>query len=347
MDTPLLVVDLPVVERNINRFQSLADAAGIAARPHIKTHKIPALAQMQIDAGAIGITCQKIGEAEVMVGAGISDILLTYNILGPEKQARLALLAQRCRLSVTCDNGTVAHQLSQTFADQVAPLRVLVECDTGAGRCGVQSPEAARDLALLIDTLPGLEFQGLMTYPPMTGTDHVGAWLIAARDLLSQVQLPCPVISTGGTPNLDRLAGLAVATEHRAGTYIYNDRSLVERGACSVDDCAAVIRTTIVSRPTEKRAIIDAGSKALSSDLLGLQGFGLIKEAPDATIVSLSEEHGIVDLSATEWRPAVGDVISVIPNHICVVSNLFETVILRNGQGAETTVQVAARGKLR
>ncbi|WP_138470872.1 D-TA family PLP-dependent enzyme [Poseidonocella sp. HB161398] len=347
MDTPALVVDLAVVERNIAAFQALADAAGLAARPHVKTHKIPALAQMQVAAGAVGITCQKIGEAEVMAEAGLADILLTYNILGAEKLARLRALAGRCRLSVTCDNAPVAQGLSAAFADAPAPLEVLVECDTGAGRCGVQSPAAALALAQEIDALPGLAFGGLMTYPPMAEAGAVDAWLAEARDLCLAAGLACPRISTGGTPNLGDLSAFATATEHRAGTYVYNDRSLIARGACRAEDCAAVVMATVVSRPSPARAILDAGSKALSSDLLGLEGFGLIREAPGARIASLSEEHAIVDLSGTDWQPQIGAVVSIIPNHVCVVSNLFPAVTLVHPDGRREEVPVAARGRLR
>lgn len=347
MDTPRLVVELEVVDANIARFQKLAENAGVATRPHIKTHKLPMLAQRQIDAGAIGITCQKIGEAEVMAAAGIADILLTYNILGQEKLARLVALSRVCRLSVTCDNAVVARGLFAAFANEPTPLTVLIECDTGAGRCGVQSPEAARDLARLIGEMPGLELGGLMTYPPMTGSAAVNAWLTEAQRLIRAEGLPCDIISNGGTPNLGELGAYTVATEHRAGTYIYNDRSLIARGACSVEDCAATVRATVVSRPTDTRAIIDAGSKTLSSDLLGLEGHGLIREAPKAKIVALAEEHGTIDLSETDWHPAIGEVISIIPNHICVVSNLFETVTLVKPGGETEEVIVAARGKLR
>lgn len=347
MDTPCLIVDLDVTDRNIAKFQSLADAQGLRARPHIKTHKLPMLAQRQIAAGAIGITCQKIGEAEVMADAGIADILLSYNILGPEKLTRLRDLAQRCQLSVVCDNSVVAEALSETFRSAPAPLPVLIECDTGAGRCGVQSPEDALSLARQIDALPGLRLEGLMTYPPMNGTAAVNDWLSRAKTLLRKAGVTCDTVSTGGTPNLGDLAQLSVATEHRAGTYIYNDRSLIARGACTIADCAATVRATVVSRPTANRAIIDTGSKALSSDLLGLEGFGLIREAPEAMISALSEEHGIVDLSETDLRPQIGDEISIIPNHVCVVSNLFDSLLLRHPDGQFEEVSIPARGKLR
>ncbi|WP_343115919.1 D-TA family PLP-dependent enzyme [Ostreiculturibacter nitratireducens] len=347
MDTPCLVVDLSIVDRNIARFQKLADSAGLKTRPHIKTHKLPFMAKRQIAAGAIGITCQKIGEAEVMADAGIKDILITYNIVGQPKLDRLAALGRRCRLSVTCDNETVAQGLSDRFAGEPDPLPVLIECDTGAGRCGVQSPEAALSLARRIQALPGLQLEGLMTYPPMSGSEQVDQWLATARDLLTTEGLPCPVISTGGTPNIGDLGCFRSATEHRAGTYIYNDRYMIAFGACGEDDCAATVQATVVSRPTADRAIIDAGSKVLSSDLLGLEDYGLIREAPGARIVALAEEHGTIDLAGSGWDPMVGEEISIIPNHVCVVSNLLDAVILRHPDGRLESMPVAARGKVK
>lgn len=317
------------------------------ARPHIKTHKLPLMARRQLEAGAIGITCQKIGEAEVMADAGIDDILISYNILGLDKLDRLAALARRCKLSVTCDNETVAQGLSDRFAHESEPLPVLIECDTGAARCGVQSPEEALALARRIHALPGLRLDGLMTYPPMSGSHEVDQWLARARDLLLAEGLPCPVISNGGTPNLGDLSEFHSATEHRAGTYIYNDRSLIAMGACGVEDCAARLHATVISRPAADRAIIDAGSKALTSDLLGLPDYGLIVEAPEARIVGLSEEHGHIDLTGSGWDPQVGDEITIIPNHVCVVSNLFDAVILRHPDGRLESIPVAARGKVR
>jgi len=344
MDTPCVVVDLAVVKRNIERTQAIFDRLGVAFRPHIKTHKIPELALAQVKAGARGITCQKIGEAEVMADSGIDDILITYNIVGAEKLARLKALAERCKLSVTADNADVIDGLSAAFADAPKPLEVLVECDTGHHRCGVQTPEEALALARRIHAAPGLTLGGLMTYPPMTGLEAVNAWLARAKALLQENGLPCPRVSNGGTPNLDEVAAAPVATEHRAGTYIYNDRSLVERGACEIADCAATVKATVVSRPTDTRAVIDAGSKILTSDLMGLKNHGLIVEGPGAKIVSLSEEHGVVDLSETDWRPKVGDVVTVIPNHICVVENMVDAVTFVEPDGSTRTVKVAARG---
>lgn len=344
METPAVLIDMSIVERNMERVQNLFDQIGVRFRPHIKTHKIPRLALMQIEAGACGITCQKIDEAEVMVDAGVADILITYNILGQEKLDRLVKLAKRCKLAVTADNSVTIKGLSSAFTSAGLDLPVLVECDTGAGRCGVQTAQEALELAEQIVSAPGITFEGLMTYPHMSDMKAVDSWLGSAKSVLEENGIDCATVSSGGTPNLSRAHEAATATEHRAGTYIYNDRSLIEAGLCGVDDCALTVQATVVSRPTETRAVIDAGSKSLTSDLIGLTGYGLIREAPGAQITGLSEEHGVVDLSDCGWRPEIGDRISIIPNHACPVSNLVDEVYWQKPDGTVLTVPVAARG---
>lgn len=344
-DTPAVLIDMAVVKRNIARAQQLYDGWGIKFRPHIKTHKLPLIAKMQIEAGAVGITCQKIGEAEIMADAGIDDILITYNIIGDRKLEHLFALSRKCRLSVTTDNLATAEGLSLRFAG-VEPLDVLIECDTGHQRCGVQTPQEALELAQQIAALPGLQFCGLMTYPAPDDMPGVDRRLRAIMDCLEAEGLECPVISCGGTPNLELGNQVTCATEHRAGTYVYNDRSLIERGVCGIDDCALRVFATIVSRPTPERAIIDAGSKILTSDLLGLKDHGLVCEAPDARIAGLSEEHGVIDLTSSSWQPEIGEVISIIPNHACVVTNMVDHVHLLQADGTIEAVEVAARGRL-
>lgn len=343
LETPAVLIDMRIVDLNIARTQNFLDKAGLASRPHIKTHKLPFLARKQIEAGATGITCQKVSEAEVMADGGIEDMFITYNILGERKLARLHALSQRCKLSVVADNRTVVDGLSRVFSGGI-PLNVLVECDTGHGRCGVQSPGDALILAQAIRETPGLRFGGLMTYPAPDNMNEVETWLGQAKNLIGEAGIGCSVVSMGGTPNLDKAAEVSSATEYRAGTYIYNDRSLIERGACGFADCALTVQATVVSRPTEERAIVDAGSKVLTSDLLGMEGYGLIPAAPEASIVALSEEHGTVDLQGSNWNPIVGDRVAIIPNHVCVVSNMLDEVHLQLSDGTIETHPVAARG---
>ncbi len=345
-DTPVVTIDLDIMEANIRRLQAYCDAHGIANRPHIKTHKIPAIARMQMAGGATGITCQKLGEVTVMLDAGIQDIMVTFNILGEAKLHRLRDLAGRpgARLHPVCDNAAVARALSGAFADTADPLGVVVECDTGMGRNGVQTPAEALELAQVIAGLPGLRFEGLMTYPI---TPETGKFFEATLAKLERAGLPAQIVSTGGTPVYQHAHEVTGITEHRAGTYVFNDRGTVARGAATWDDCAMRIRTTVVSRPTPARAIIDAGSKTLSSDLLGQTGHGRIVEYPDAVITQLNEEHGYVDLSECARRPEVGEVVSVIPNHTCVVTNLHDQLIGVRGGKVEVVWDVAARGTVR
>jgi D-serine deaminase-like pyridoxal phosphate-dependent protein len=345
-ETPALVIDEGIALANIARFQAHCDAAGLALRPHIKTHKLPHFARAQIAAGACGITVQKIGEAEVMADAGIDDILLTYNILGVDKLARLAVVARRVeRFAVVADSMVTVDGLGAAFSREERPLAVLVECDTGAGRCGVQSPQAAADLAATIAATDGLVFGGLMTYPAPGGSADVETFMRDAKALIETTRLSCPTITSGGSPDMWKAGGETVVTEYRAGTYIYNDRSLVAGGACSLDDCALTVEATVVSTPTPTRAILDAGSKALSSDLLGLSGHGTILGHSDAAIVALSEEHAIVH-TKRENEFSVGQRVAIVPNHACVVTNLFDFAWLKGEDGVLRRIDIAARGKL-
>lgn len=346
VETPVPLIDEAVVERNIAQAQALFDARGVALRPHIKTHKLVRFAKAQLAAGAKGITCQKTSEAEVFVDGGCDDILITFDILGEAKTARLRRLADRATLAVVADNETVVAGLSQAFADAARPLRVLVECDVGGARCGVQSPEQAARLAGVVARSRGLVFGGLMTYPPANAHDKVEAFMGAAKPLCVDAAGACETISSGGTPSMKGFPADSVVTEYRPGTYIYNDRSQVTRGACALADCAMTVAATVVSRPTTTRAILDAGSKALTSDLLGMSGYGLLRDYPDAVITGLSEEHGHVDLSACARKPEIGETVSVIPNHACVVTNMFDEIVLHRGGADMRCVKVDARGRV-
>lgn len=345
VSTPRAVIDEDRLARNIARVQTYMDGHHLAFRPHIKTHKIPALAAAQVEAGAKGINCQKITEAEVFADAGFEDILITFNILGADKLARLSALNQQISgLKVVADSAVTVNGLSAHFSAE-KPLTVLVECDTGGGRCGVQSPQEAAELARLINVSPGLTFGGLMTYPKPDTAAHVEIFLATTIAMLVPNGIACPIVSNGGTPNLFDAHLVPSATEHRAGTYIYNDRSMIRAGHCAEDDCAMHVLATVVSRPTADRAVIDAGSKALTSDLLGFSDYGLIVGYPDAVISGLSEEHGVIDLSrCTGARPAIGEVIRIVPNHTCVVSNLFDHMVFHRDGIVTRVEEVAARG---
>src|SRR5580704_5863311 len=225
--TPCAVIDMDKVERNIARIQAQCDAAGISNRPHIKTHKSPILARMQIEAGAKGITCQKIGEAEIMADAGIDNILVSYNLIGEEKMARLAALQAKASMTVAADNSTVIAGLPRAAEISGRPLSVMVECDTGRKRAGVETPKEAIALAREIASSKGLTFAGFMLYPTETGWTEAQKFYDEALAGLRVHGLDAAMVSTGGTPNLKNVGKLKGATEHRPGTYIYNDRMQV------------------------------------------------------------------------------------------------------------------------
>ena len=346
--TPAVVIDMDVVERNIARVQAQCDAAGVANRPHIKTHKSPYLAKLQHEAGARGITCQKLGEAEIMADGGLNDILISYNLLGEEKMARLAALMRRADVTVVADNAVVVAGLQQAARLAECPLKVAVECDTGRKRAGVETPAEAIALAKQIGSTAGLSFAGFMLYPTEDGWPAAQSFYDDALRGVREAGLSPTMVSTGGSPNLKNLGKLKGATEHRPGTYIYNDRMQIAAGVATQDDCALQIYTTVVSRAAPDRGIVDAGSKTLTSDPGGgLDGFGLILDHPQARIARFAEEHGMLDLSRSNTRPAIGDVLRVIPNHVCVVVNMVDEVLMVRGEEIVGTLPVAARGKLR
>ncbi|CCE06635.1 putative amino acid processing enzyme-related protein (aldolase or racemase) [Bradyrhizobium sp. STM 3843] len=345
--TPCAVIDMDKVERNIARVQALCEASGVANRPHIKTHKSPVLAKLQIAAGAKGITCQKIGEAEIMADAGIDNILISYNLIGEEKMGRLAALQAKADMTVAADNPTVIAGLPQAAKQSGRTLSVVVECDTGRKRAGVETPAEAIALAKQIAASEGLRFAGFMLYPTETGWEDAQKFYDAALAGVRTEGLDASIVSTGGSPNLKNLGKLNGATEHRPGTYIYNDRMQVAAGVASWDDCALHIYSTVVSRAAPERGILDAGSKTLTTDTGGLDGHGLILEHPEAKIARFAEEHGFLDLSRSNTRPNVGDVVRIVPNHVCVVVNMMDEVVMVRGEEILGTLPVAARGKLR
>jgi D-serine deaminase-like pyridoxal phosphate-dependent protein len=347
VDTPALTVDIAAVERNVRRLQSYCDAHGLALRPHIKSHKLPAIAHLQVREGAVGITCQKLGEAEVMEAAGLRDIMVSFPLVSRAKAERLATLVDQARIEVVGDSEAIARGLSDVLAREGREVDFLVECDTGYERTGVQSPAAAADLAELVERLPGLRFAGLMTYPTLPET---GAWLRAAKDAIEARGLQVGKVSAGGTPTAYANHESGVVTELRAGTYVYGDRSCIANGTVPLEDCALRLRATVVSRPTPERAILDCGSKALTNDPAeGTEAgeYGLIVEYPDARIHALSEEHGHVDVSACARAPEVGEVVSIIPNHACGATNLHDDVVVHRDGRIVGVWPVAARGKLR
>lgn len=342
IETPAAVVDADRLERNLARWQEHCDRHGLANRPHVKTHRSTAIARRQLELGAVGLTCQKLSEAKTMADAGCEDILVPFNIVGPPKLERLQALLARIRLTVSVDDPALLPGLANAAAAAGRELGVLVDCDTGLGRTGVRRPEAAADLAAAVAGHEGLRFDGFLTYP---APEMARPFLAAAVDGARRRGLEPVTVSAGGTPTMWESGTLRpTVTEYRVGTYAFHDRATVAAGAATLDDVALTVHATVVSRPAPDRAILDAGSKALTSDPGPAPGFGLVLEAPRSPIVKLSEEHAFVDL-APEDELELGQRVRVVPNHACVVVNLFDELAVTAERGPATTWRVDARGR--
>jgi D-serine deaminase-like pyridoxal phosphate-dependent protein len=325
IDTPAAVVDLDRLERNLASWQEHCERHGLANRPHVKTHRCAEIAQRQLALGAVGVTCQKLSEAEAMADAGCGDILVPYNIVGAAKLERLRRLLERVALTVSVDDAGLLPGLAGAAAGAPRDLGILVDCDTGLGRTGVASPAEAAGLADEIARAPGLRFAGLLTFPSPAGAR---AFLAEAATLLRRRGLAAQTVSAGGTPTMWSSGRLRpVVTEYRVGTYAFNDRNTARTGAASLEEVALTVAATVVSR-RNGRAIVDAGSKALSSEAAE-DGFGLVVEAPRSRIVRLDEEHGYVE-PADELE--LGQQVRIVPNHVCLAVNLGdELVAVRDG----------------
>jgi D-serine deaminase-like pyridoxal phosphate-dependent protein len=359
LDTPALIVDLDVMERNLSAMAEYCRRHSLQLRPHTKTHKIPELARKQVESGANGITVAKLSEAEVMIDAGLTDLLIAYPIVGPGKTRRLAGIAERAAVSVSLDSEEAARGISEAMSERGTTVGILVELDVGFGRCGLGDEARALSLAQTVASLPGLDFRGLMFFPGHFGVQpeersvlrkQVNYFLDRCLDTFERAGLPIRVVSGGSTPSRyesDRFHGV---NEVRPGTYIFNDRNTAGVSAASLDDCALSVLVTVVSTSVADHAVIDGGSKTFSSDRYQAEhgrGFGHIKEDPAAEIERFSEEHGHINLSQSNRRYSVGERLMVIPNHVCSTVNLHDEIYGVRGEQVETVWQVAARGKVR
>ncbi|HEY2961942.1 MAG TPA: alanine racemase [Pyrinomonadaceae bacterium] len=358
LDTPALIVDLDVMERNLSQMADYCRRHDLRLRPHTKTHKVPELARKQIESGAHGITVAKLDEAEVMVDAGLTDLLLAYPIVGPAKTARLARLAERATITVSLDSETAARGISAAVSERGGKVSILVELDVGFGRCGVADETQALNLAQTVASLPGLEFQGLMFFPGHFGVQPDERALLRARvnelldrcsETFARAGVPVKTLSGGSTPSRYESELFHGVNEVRPGTYIFNDRNTVGVSAASLDDCALSVVVTVVSTGVAGHAVIDGGSKTFSSDRYQAEhgrGFGLLKEDHAAEIERLSEEHGHVNIQRSERTYRVGDRLTVIPNHVCSTVNMHDEIYGVRGDRVETVWRVAARGKV-
>lgn len=342
LDTPTVIADLNVLDRNVANMAAHCRTIGIPLRVHTKSHKIPEIAHKQLAAGAIGIACQKLGEAEVMVAAGIRDVLLPYNIVGPLKVERLIRLTKRATITVAVDSEDTARGISDQARADGCTVRVIIELDTGSKRCGVQSPEAALALAKKIVAMPGLEFQGVMTYPSRV---EAMPFLTRTTELLDAAGIPVRMISGGGT-GAEAVSKQIGCTETRSGSYVWEGMTRIGGSEMlNPERCVCRVLVTVVSVPTADRIIIDGGMKTFAS--YPPTPYGHIIEYPDAKIYGMSVEHGHVDVSKCSHRFRVGERLSVIPLHQEMALNLHDELVgIRDGK-VEVIWSVAGRGKVK
>jgi D-serine deaminase-like pyridoxal phosphate-dependent protein len=350
--------------RNIDRAQQLASNAGVSLRPHAKTHKSPVIAQWQIDRGAVGVCCAKVGEAEVFVAAGIANIRLPYPV-SPSNAGRVLALAEEAAISIIVDHLDVAHGWSEAMERAGRTLDVLIKVDVGFHRCGIDPDESALAFVQHVAALPGLRLRGLLSHAGHgyhASSDHElsavaqreAEILTSLRDQAARVGIELEELSVGATPTLRFSAGERGLTELRPGNYVYFDRTQLALGSASLDECALTVLTSVVTQH-DGRIILDAGSKTLTNDLArgitAAPGYGAILTADGSaidhglTIERLSEEHATVRVTGgTTLKP--GDRVRVLPNHSCVVSNLVNEVRLVDGDRVIDTLPVAARGRI-
>lgn len=355
LETPVPVVDLDRVAHNLDRMAAYATLHGLRLRPHVKTHKSPRIAAEQLRLGAVGLACATLREAEVMAEV-CRDLLVAYPPVGAARLERMARLPSHVRLAVAADDVQALDALSVAARLGQRSIDVLVEADLGMHRVGVTSPEKAVAMARHIDRASSLRFAGLQFYPGHVrahvkdqdaGLAQVGHDLAAYIEALTAAGLPPHTVSGGSTPLAWRMHEVPGVNEVRPGTYVYNDRTTAQIGACDWEDCALTVLATVVSVSVKGQAVVDAGTKALGREPLRAEGdgYGVLLDHPDVIVSRMSEEHGILDLSRCSWRPRLGDQVRIVPNHVCIVVHLFDEIIGVRGHAVETRWPVTARGR--
>lgn len=352
IDTPALVIELPAIEQNIAKMADFARGQGVGLRPYVKTHKSTILARKQMAAGAIGIGCATIEEAEVMAAAGIGDILIGNQIVGPVKMARLTRLAQDTGIIVAVDDYQNVNDLSTAAQATAVKVRVLVEVDVGAHRCGVQPGDAALQLARHVDTAAGLEFCGFMGYEShlqlIAEPDERAAQvekevglLVNTAKVAKSAGMRVTIVSAAGTLTYKEAGKLPGVTEIQPGTYIFMDSRYYARQTDF--RCALTVLTTVISHPVDNYLVVDAGSKALSQD----GGMPEVKDLPGAKLMRMWEEHGKIELAEPIPGLKVGDKIEIFPSHVCTTVNLYGKFFAVRNDRVEAIWEISTRGKLR
>lgn len=352
VETPVGLVDLSRVRANARRVADYATGHGLGWRPHIKTHKSTAVARIQLDAGARGLTVATLREAEVMATL-TSDVLLAYPPVGAAKLSRLAGLPRHLDLKVALDSHEVMGPLAAAARGAGRSVGILVEMDMGMGRVGLQTPEQVVALARQASETEGVAFRGLLFYPghirmaEVDQTSHlqeVAGRLSRALDALHGAGLSPEIVSGGSTPTLWRSHEVPGMTEIRSGSCIFFDREARDVGVARPEDLAYTVLATVVSTAVPGRAVVDAGSKALAKEGRGGDGFGFLLDHPEVPVASLSEEHGVLDLSSTTWVPTIGARVRIVPNHVCVSVNL-QDALLAEEDGRHVYLPLEGRGR--
>ena len=356
LETPVALVDLDRLSQNLDRMAEYAAIHGLSLRPHVKTHKSPRIAAEQLRLGAVGLTCATPRELEVMADVS-TDLLLNYPLLGASKLTRVLAIPHHVRLTVAVDSMIAVDALAATARVMERAVEVYVEVDLGMHRVGVQTVDDAVALAMHIDKQPPLSFAGITFYPGHVrqrvgeqdaNLERLRADLRRILERLDDAGIRPRVVSGGSTPAAWRMHEIPDVTEVRPGTYVYNDRTTAEIGACRWEECALTVLATVVSTAVPGQAVIDAGCKALGREpTMGVagEGFAALIDRPEVTVQRMSEEHGILDLSRSTWRPTVGDTVRLVPNHACIVVHLNDSIYGVRGNVVEAKWPVSARGR--
>ena len=363
IDTPALLMDLERLKNNIGAMASIARKHGLNLRPHVKTHKTPEIAKLQIEAGANGITTAKLGEAEVMAEAGITDILIANQIIGRRKLDRLMALAEKIHVKIAVDSTVGVEMLDEAAQQQHVCLEVLIEIDTGVHRCGLSDKGEILRLAEYISAVDNVQLLGITTHEGHV--EHgcsraeikaksvaVGKEMVSLAEALREAGHDIEVVGVGSTVSAPFIAAVEGITEMHPGTYVFNDVVGVCLGAAKWDQCALAVLATVISMPRPGVIVVDAGSKALFPEEIlncfasDYDGYGYIDGMPEARMVMLNEEHGVIDIRGSTQTVEIGDKIEIVSNHVCPTVNLYdEMYVLQDGQVLDVW-QIKARGKV-
>lgn len=355
IETPVPLVDLDRLAVNLDRMAAYAALHQLALRPHVKTHKSSRIAAEQMRLGAVGLTCATPRELQVMSEV-TDDIFLAHPPLGA-KIRRVMAFSRDVQLRVSLDSHAAIEELGAACRQRDQTVDVLIEVDFGMKRMGVSDPNDAVRLAGAVRRQPGLRYRGVCFYPGhirQSVSQQEGLIETLSGDLhgvlssLDHAGLPAEVVSGGSTPAAFRMHLIPGLTEIRPGTYVFNDRDTFSMGACAWEDCAVTVLATVISDAVPGQVVIDAGAKALGREPIRGQegrGYGAVLDHPEVTVARMSEEHGILDLSDSHWQPKVGDQVRIVPNHVCIVTHLFDAVLGVRGDIVETWWHVGARGR--